>query len=120
MKETAVLYGADPLTVEEVMRPVLDFETKLAEASAAKETRRNYTALYNPVVLKDFPVLEGHPPSWAEYIDKISFEMHGITEDEVVIILDPQYMKVIIFHYFCCPMVMVRKGFSLLEGHLLS
>ena len=94
MKETAVLYGADPDTVEQDMRDVLDFETKLAEASAAKETRRNTTALYNPVVLKNFPELEGHPPSWVEYVDKLLFEQYGITDEETVIILDPEYIKV--------------------------
>ena len=94
MKETAVLFGADPSTVDETMRDVIDFEIKLAKISTAKEKRRNHTMLYNPVMLKDFPILEGSPPSWVEYVDRILFEQHCITEEEIVIIKDPDYFKV--------------------------
>ena len=102
MKETAIHYGADPARVEAPLKEVLEFETKLAEASLAKEKRRNRTALYNPIVLKDFPVLDGHPPSWVEYVDKILFEQYGIQEDEVIIVLDTEYMKVNVEIFILC------------------
>ncbi len=48
----------------------------------AKQDRRNATQLYNPVTLKDFAVLEGHPNSWVEYVDTLILG-NTVTGDEV-------------------------------------
>lgn len=93
MKEAAVLYGADEAKADEEMKPVLDLEIKLAKATLSREKRRNSTLLYNPYILGEYKVLEGHPPSWADYIDKILFGQFGISNEETVIIQDVNYLK---------------------------
>lgn len=68
MKEAAVLYGAEEAAAASAMEKVFAFEKRLAEASLPREERRDATKLYNPFNVADIERLEGHPPSWREYI----------------------------------------------------
>ena len=60
--------------------------------SDAKEDRRNDTALYNPFVLEELEVLDGHPPSWVDYVNKMVGGSR-IPNNEVVIVKNPKYFK---------------------------
>ena len=93
MKEMAVLFGASQEKAESELRAVVELEIKLANATLPREKRRNSTLLYNPFILGEYEVLEGHPPSWSDYIDKILFRQFGINSGETVIIQDVNYMK---------------------------
>ena len=73
MKEMAVLFGASQEKAESELRAVVELEIKLANATLPREKRRNSTLLYNPFILGEYEVLEGHPQSWSDYIDKILF-----------------------------------------------
>ena len=44
------------------------------------------------VVLKEFEVLDGHPTSWVDYVNKI-IGVNRIPDDEVVIVKNPEYFK---------------------------
>ena len=44
------------------------------------------------VVLKEFEVLDGHPTSWVDYVNKI-IGGSRIPDDEVVIVKNPEYFK---------------------------
>ena len=44
------------------------------------------------VVLKEFEVLDGHPTSWVDYVNKI-IGGSRIPDDEVVIVKNPEYLK---------------------------
>ena len=48
----------------------------------AKEDRRNATELYNPFILDQFEVLDGHPPSWVAYVSEL-VRGHDIPSNEV-------------------------------------
>ena len=50
----------------------------------AKEDRRNATELYNPFILDQFEVLNGHPPSWVTYVSRL-INGHDIPSNEVFI-----------------------------------
>ena len=52
MVNVAVLLGAERSVAEKELRESLQFEIKLAEASQARENRRNATRLYNPYMVK--------------------------------------------------------------------
>ena len=66
----AVLLGADRSQAQQELKESLLFEISLAEASQAREERRNATRLYNPMTLKE---LESSIPivPWTEYVNKI-------------------------------------------------
>ena len=53
MKRTAMLFGADPVRADEELKEALHFEIKLANASMAKEQRRDAFKLYRPMTLAD-------------------------------------------------------------------
>ena len=61
-------------------------------SSDAQEDRRNVTELYNPFVLEDIEILEGHPPSWVDYVNNL-IEKNSILAEEVVILQNPSYLK---------------------------
>ena len=66
--------------------------TKFIHLLDAQEDRRNDTALYNPIVLETLAVLDGHPPSWVDYVNKM-VRGDRIPNNEVVIIKNPKYIK---------------------------
>ncbi len=71
MVSMAELLGADRGTAETELRNVLKLEIALANISAAREQRRNKTALYNPTTLGEFSSKPGLPPSWTEYVQNL-------------------------------------------------
>merc|ERR1712117_29974 len=77
---------------EKELKEALLFEIELANISDAQEDRRNDTALYNPIVLETLAVLDGHPPSWVDYVNKM-VRGDRIPNNEVVIIKNPKYIK---------------------------
>ena len=52
MVNVAVLLGAERSVAESELRESLKFEIELAQASQARENRRNATRLYNPYKIK--------------------------------------------------------------------
>jgi len=94
MVDTAVFLGAEQQVAEHEMKKALEFELKLAEISLPREERRNETALYNPMTIREaqniYPVLP-----WVEYINVILDPQRKVTvdEDEIVIIAVPQYLN---------------------------
>jgi membrane metallo-endopeptidase-like protein 1 len=70
MVNGAVLLGADKKVAEKEMKESHLFEIELAEASQARENRRNATRMYNPMKIKDLHTLAPMVP-WLEYINNI-------------------------------------------------
>ena len=66
----AVILGADRARAEQELKESLLFEISLAEASQARENRRNATRLYNPMMIKDLSAVADIVP-WLEYINKV-------------------------------------------------
>ena len=54
MVESAKLLGADEETAKKEMKKALEFEIKLANATTAREFRRDPNNLYNPTTLDQF------------------------------------------------------------------
>eukprot|EP00095_Tigriopus_kingsejongensis_P002953 snap_masked-scaffold243_size241480-processed-gene-1.14 protein:Tk02953 transcript:snap_masked-scaffold243_size241480-processed-gene-1.14-mRNA-1 annotation:"PREDICTED: neprilysin-2-like" len=92
MQDITELMGADRNASEAELKDVLLFEMELAQISAPKEERRDRNKLYNPTLLKDFESLPGHPPSWTSFVDNLVYT-HNITEDERVLIGNPEFFK---------------------------
>lgn len=65
-----MLLGADPQRAANELEESLIFEMKLANASMAREERRNVSALYHPMTLDElnqhFPLID-----WTCYINNI-------------------------------------------------
>ena len=59
MVESAKLLGADEETAKQEMKKALEFEIKLANATTAREFRRDPNNLYNPTTLDQFENLPG-------------------------------------------------------------
>ena len=59
MVESAKLMGADEETAKQEMKKALEFEIKLANATTAREFRRDPNNLYNPTTLDQFENLPG-------------------------------------------------------------
>ena len=59
MVESAKLLGADEETAKQEMKKALEFEIKLANATTAREFRRDPNNLYNPTTLNQFENLPG-------------------------------------------------------------
>jgi len=93
MVNSAVLLGADLDFAKKDLKESLMFEIDLANITVPSEERRNATALYNPTTLGALPSLEGLPPSWTEYIQKLFEEADQIKvdESEKVVILNLEY-----------------------------
>ena len=91
MKDVAELMGADKNLAAKDLEKSLKFELELAALSAPREERRNASKLYNPVILKDFPELPGHPPNWADYVNSVIFD-NDITENDRIIVSNPAYI----------------------------
>ncbi|CAH1722964.1 unnamed protein product [Chironomus riparius] len=83
--DMAVLYGADKSRAEKEMRDVLDLEFALANISLPNEKRRNATALYNPITIRDLQIKYPYN-DWLDYFNAILPPVSQVTEDEVIII----------------------------------
>jgi membrane metallo-endopeptidase-like protein 1 len=93
MVDTAVFLGANREVAQSEMRDVLDFEIKIAEINLPKEERRNKTALYNPMTVKEASALYPDLP-WVEYMNAIMSVDRSIVvdENEVVNVAVPKYL----------------------------
>lgn len=92
MVDIAVILGADQTKAEEELKLSLEFEMKLANISLPAEKRRNGTALYNPMTVKE---LTGNYTTipWKEYINTILKPYAEVDDDEMVIVNVPTYFK---------------------------
>jgi predicted metalloendopeptidase len=93
MNDTAVLLGADPAKSQEDLKSALLLEIALANASAPREERRNSSLLYNPFILGELERLDGHPPSWTDYVASIFQPAVEITDKERIVVQNPAYLK---------------------------
>ena len=95
MLETAILFGANPDRAKKEMKEALLFEIELANASAAKEDRRNSSLLYNPTTAVKAKNPPGLPPTWLNYIRNIVKPLSDvkIEDDEKINIINPDYME---------------------------
>merc|ERR1740129_386284 len=93
MVSVAVLLGADKEVAQRELKESLLFEIELAEASQARENRRNATRMYNPMLIKDLHTLAPMVP-WLEYINNILTEdLLQVDENERVIVDEPGYFQ---------------------------
>merc|ERR1740129_1145077 len=93
MVSVAVLLGADKEVAQRELKESLLFEIELAEASQARENRRNATRMYNPMLIKDLHTLAPMVP-WLEYINNILTEdLLQVDENERVIVDEPGYFR---------------------------
>ena len=88
MVDIAVLLGADGAQAEKDMAAVLDLELQVAEISLPKEERRNKTALYNLIPVKDLSNL--YPLPWLSQLKRIVADLH---EEETVNVAVPEYLR---------------------------
>jgi len=93
MVDMAVIFGADKSRAEKEMRDSLNLEIALAEISLANEDRRNATALYNPMSIKDLQEKYNYM-QWMEYIN-IILKPTGIQidENEVIVVSVPSFFE---------------------------
>lgn len=93
MVDMAVLLGADEERAKRELLDSLNFEMALANISLPNEKRRNATALYNPMTVKEFQ--QRYPyTDWLEYFNAILKDT-GIVigEEEVIIVSVPTFME---------------------------
>jgi len=87
MVDIAALLGADRALAEKDMAEALDLELQVAEISLPKEERRNKTALYNLIPVKDLSAL--YPLPWLSQLNRIVADLQ---EEESVNVAVPEYL----------------------------
>merc|ERR1719370_1749364 len=87
MVDIAVLLGADQTLAEKDMSEVLDLELQVAEILLPKEERRNKSALYNLIPVKELSNL--YPLPWLPHLKRIVVDLQ---EDENVNVAVPEYL----------------------------
>jgi len=92
MVQTAVFLGADEEAAKVEMKEALELELKLAEMSLPREERRNKTALYNPMTIKEVQELYPEVPLLKYINDILGSGEVTIDEDEVVNVAVPKYL----------------------------
>ena len=95
MLDTAILFGAKPDRAKKEMKEALLFEIELANASTAKEDRRNATLLYNPTTAGKANNPVGLPPTWLEFAHNIVKPLSDvkIEAEEKINIINPDYLE---------------------------
>ncbi|XP_011494888.1 PREDICTED: membrane metallo-endopeptidase-like 1 isoform X1 [Ceratosolen solmsi marchali] len=92
MVDIAEILGADRQYAMKELKDSLEFEIKLANISLPSEKRRNATALYNLMTVreldKNFPTIP-----WLEYFNTLLLPGISITEDEQVIVNVPSFIS---------------------------
>ncbi|XP_058061824.1 neprilysin-2 isoform X2 [Anopheles bellator] len=93
MVDMAVLLGAEEARAKRELLDSLNFEMALANISLPNEKRRNATALYNPMTVKEFQ--QRYPyTDWLEYFNAILKDTGiAIDENEVIIVSVPTFME---------------------------
>ena len=92
MVQTAVFMGASEEVAKVEMKEALELELKLAELSLPKEERRNKTALYNPMSLKQVQELYPEIPLIQYVNDILGSADVTVDETEVVNVAVPKYI----------------------------
>ena len=94
MVDSAVFLGANREVALTEMKEALDLELKIAEMTLPREERRNKTALYNTMTIKEASSLYPELP-WVEYINVILSPDRTVTvdENEVVNVAVPKYIE---------------------------
>ena len=87
MTDMSLLLGAPEDVARKDMKDVLDLEIEVAKICLAKEERRNKTALYNPIAVKDISTLYALP--WMKHLNSIV----TIEENELVNVAVPSYLR---------------------------
>ncbi|XP_070505178.1 neprilysin-2-like isoform X2 [Chironomus tepperi] len=90
--DLAVMYGADHKSAEQQMREVLEFEFLLANISIPKEDRRDFSALYNTMTIKDLNVRYPYN-NWLEYFNSLLPDISQVTEDEIINVSVPSFFN---------------------------
>ncbi|KRT85835.1 Peptidase, partial [Oryctes borbonicus] len=91
MVDIAVIFGADKERAKKELSESLDFEIKLANISLPNEERRNATALYNAMTIKELQTRYQSIP-WLEYINTLLAPDTVIANDETIIVSVPKYL----------------------------
>ena len=94
MVDSAVFLGANREVALTEMKDALDLELKIAEMTLPREERRNKTALYNTMTIKEASALYPKLP-WVEYINAVLSldRMVSVDENEVVNVAVPKYVE---------------------------
>eukprot|EP00092_Neocalanus_flemingeri_P028315 GFUD01030752.1.p1 GENE.GFUD01030752.1~~GFUD01030752.1.p1 ORF type:complete len:774 (+),score=182.51 GFUD01030752.1:202-2523(+) len=92
MVQTAVFMGADEKVAKVEMKEALELELKLAEMSLPREERRNITALYNPMTIKEAQELYPEIPLLQYINDILGSADVTVDENEVVNVAVPKYI----------------------------
>ncbi|KAK3104371.1 hypothetical protein FSP39_000406 [Pinctada imbricata] len=99
-KEIATELGADPTTVQNDVKEMVDLEFEIANISMADEDRRDSNALYNPMTIRQISQNFTPPAAtrfdWLPYFQTImnSSEVGvAITEEETVIVRAVPYFE---------------------------
>ncbi|CAG2114188.1 unnamed protein product, partial [Medioppia subpectinata] len=90
MSRAMIKLGANETIVSSIVEELLSFETLLANRSMAKEERRNLTAIYNKVTIKELSQLAPNI-DWLRIIRKYVSE--DITDNEVIVLFDTPYIE---------------------------
>merc|ERR1712088_1268738 len=94
MIDSAVFLGANREAALTEMKEALDLELKIAELTLPREERRNKTALYNTMTIKEASTLYPDLP-WVDYINVVLSPDRTVSvdEDEVVNVAVPKYIQ---------------------------
>merc|ERR1712088_927833 len=94
MVDSAVFLGANREVALTEMKDALDLELKIAEITLPREERRNKTALYNTMTIKEASALYPKLP-WVEYINVVLSPDRTVSvdENEVVNVAVPKYIE---------------------------
>lgn len=93
MVEVAVIFGAERKFAEYELEVMIRFRGELAKITIPPEERRNETALYNPMTIRELQ--EMYPSiKWLEFINNVlAFTDRGMTISDSVVINVPQYIS---------------------------
>ncbi|KAK9722859.1 Peptidase family M13 [Popillia japonica] len=91
MVDIAVIFGADKQRATKELKDSLDFEIKLANISLPNEERRNATALYNAMTIRQLQATYQSIP-WLEYINTLLAPDTKVTDDEIIVLSVPKYL----------------------------
>ena len=86
MVDIAVFLGASERTASDEMMDALSLEIEVAKITLPQGERRNKTALYNPMTVKDISAL--YPLPWGQYLNRIV-----PLEDDLVNVAVPNYLR---------------------------
>lgn len=93
MVEVAVIFGAERKFAEYELEVMIRFRGELAKITLPPEERRNESALYNPMTIRELQ--EKYPSiKWLEFVNNVlAFTDRGMTINDSVVISVPQYIS---------------------------